>query len=205
MYRYVIFHKPYGVLPQFTDRSQRPTLKNFIPIPRIYPVGRLDLDSEGLMLLTDHGQLQHQLSDPRYAHPRTYLVQVENVPTPFALEQLRQGIVFKDFRSRPCQVQLLDAPPPVPDRDPPIRYRARIPTAWLEITLTEGKNRQVRRMTAAVGFPTLRLIRIAIANLRLDNLAQGAYRFLDRAEVNELKLRIAQAQSSGTKSYDPSH
>lgn len=190
MYHYLVFHKPYGVLPQFSDRSQRPTLKDYIPIPDIYPVGRLDMDSEGLMLLTNHGQLQHRLSDPQYAHPRTYLVQVENIPTPPALDRLRQGIVFKDYRTRPCQVQLLDCAPTLPDRDPPIRYRAHIPTAWLEMTLTEGKNRQVRKMTASVGFPTLRLVRIAIADLRLDNLAQGEYRLLDRGEVDQLRSHL---------------
>ncbi len=183
-YQFVLFYKPYNVLSQFTegstppsaDPSPRLTLKDFVPIPNVYPVGRLDRDSEGLMLLTNHGRVQHRLSDPRFAHPRTYWVQIEHVPAPAALDRLRQGVTIKAYRTRPCQVQLLSEAPPLPPRVPPIRHRQSIPTAWLAITLHEGKNRQVRRMTAAVGHPTLRLVRAAIAHLHIDTLEPGQWR-----------------------------
>lgn len=187
-YRYLLFYKPYSVLSQFTDDSPNPriTLKDFIPIANIYPVGRLDHDSEGLMLLTDHGQLQHRLSDPKFHHTKTYWAQVENIPTDRAIAQLRQGVKIQDYRTRPALVDQLDEPD-LPPRDPPIRFRKNVPTAWLEITLTEGKNRQVRRMTAAVGFPTLRLVRTAIAHLRLDDLSPGQWRDLTPEELQLLK------------------
>lgn len=193
-FRYLIFHKPYNVLSQFTDRevqqndaiAHRPTLKSYISVPDVYPVGRLDRDSEGLMLLTDDGRLQNRLSHPRYQHPRTYWTQVERIPDESALEQLRQGVTIKGgYRTRPAQVQRLEQPE-VPPRHPPIRDRKSVPTAWLELTLTEGKNRQVRRMTAAVGYPTLRLIRVAIAHLQLDGLQPGQWRMLTPAEVKRL-------------------
>jgi 23S rRNA pseudouridine2457 synthase len=185
---YLLFHKPYGVLTQFSDASDqpRPTLKNYVPIPNIYPVGRLDRDSEGLLLLTDHGTLQHRLSDPQFGHPRTYWVQVEGIPDTTALEALRQGVIIQGYQTRPVQVDPLALPPEVPPRDPPIRVRQSIPTTWLEMTLTEGRNRQVRRMTAAVGFPTLRLIRVAIAHLTLDGLASGQWRSLNDPEIQTL-------------------
>jgi 23S rRNA pseudouridine2457 synthase len=188
--RFLLFHKPYNVLSQFSeeilpDGTSHPTLKNYIPVPAVYPVGRLDRDSEGLMLLTNNGQVQHRLSDPKFQHPRTYWVQVERIPDAPALQKLRQGVEIQGYRTRPAEVRLLpeaDLPP----REPPIRYRKSVLTAWLELTLTEGKNRQVRRMTAAVGFPTLRLIRVAIGQLRLDNLAAGQWRDLTPAEVQLL-------------------
>jgi 23S rRNA pseudouridine2457 synthase len=195
-YRYLLFYKPYGVLCQFTDpEGDRPTLKDFIPVPEVYSVGRLDYDSEGLLLLTNHGALKHRLSHPRFAHPRTYWVQVERIPDAAALQQLRQGVVIRGDRTRPAQVQLLPAEPNVPPRDPPIRYRKTVPTSWLELTLTEGKNRQVRRMTAAVGYPTLRLIRVAMglnpqANsplLTLSGLGPGQWRDLTVAERDALQ------------------
>jgi 23S rRNA pseudouridine2457 synthase len=181
--RHILFYKPYGVLCQFTDDSppekQRLTLKDFIPVPAVYPVGRLDWDSEGLMLLTNDGQLQHRLSNPKFEHPRTYWVQVERIPDVAALKHLREGVTIQNYQTRPAKVQLLPAEPSLPPRHPPIRYRKNVPTAWLEMTLTEGKNRQVRRMTATVGFPTLRLVRVAIgANLSLKGLEPGQWREL---------------------------
>ncbi|MGB3509397.1 MAG: pseudouridine synthase [Microcoleaceae cyanobacterium] len=192
--QYIIFNKPYNVLSQFTDKTdnnnQRYTLKDYIPISSVYPVGRLDLDSEGLLLLTNHGQLQHRLSDPKFAHPRTYCVQVERIPDQNALMQLEQGVIIKNYKTRPAKVKLLSVDPSVPPRDPPIRFRKTVPTAWLEITLTEGRNRQVRRMTAAVGFPTLRLVRIAIAHLRLDELKPGEWRNLNQTEILSLRQMV---------------
>ena len=188
-YRYILFYKPYGVLSQFTDNTsetQRRTLKEYIPVPSVYPVGRLDWDSEGLLLLTNHGQLQHRLCDPRFQHPRTYWVQVERIPDAAALTELRQGVIIENYRTRPAKVELLNVEPPLPPRDPPIRFRKNVPTAWLEMTLTEGKNRQVRRMTAKVGFPTLRLVRVAIAGLSLENLQPGEWRDLTPEELKPL-------------------
>jgi 23S rRNA pseudouridine2457 synthase len=188
MWKYVLFNKPYGVLAQFSDASvnPRPTLKDYIDIPGIYPVGRLDKDSEGLLLLTDRGALQHRLSDPQFGHARTYWVQVEGVPQDAALAALRHGVKIQDYQTRPVRVRILPTEPNLPPRDPPIRDRQHIPTTWIEMTLTEGRNRQVRRMTAAVGFPTLRLIRVAIAHLSLDGLAPGQWRFLNKAEWTQL-------------------
>ncbi|MCC3437815.1 MAG: pseudouridine synthase [Oscillatoriales cyanobacterium] len=185
-YRYILFYKPYDVLTQFTDNSgetKRSTLKDFISIPDVYAVGRLDRDSEGLLLLTDDGQMQHRLSDPKFAHPRTYLVQVEGVPDAGAIARLQTGVTIQDYRTRSAKVQLLSAEPELPPREPPIRFRKHIPTAWLEMTLTEGRNRQVRRMTAAVGFPTLRLVRSAIGHLRLEGLKPGEWRELTQTEI----------------------
>jgi 23S rRNA pseudouridine2457 synthase len=196
--RYLLFYKPYNVLSQFTDTDQthrcdRQTLKDYIPVANVYPVGRLDQDSEGLMLLTDDGVLQHRLSHPRFQHPRTYWVQVERIPDVTALENLRQGVQIQDYRTRPAHVHQLHDEPDLPPRVPPIRDRKSVPTAWLEITLTEGRNRQVRRMTAAVGFPTLRLVRVAIGHLRLDGLKVGEWRDLSAAELKPL---LASAVSS---------
>lgn len=183
-YRYLLFYKPYGVLSQFSPEpnTTHPTLQAYIPIPQVYPVGRLDRDSEGLLLLTDHGPLQHRLSDPQFGHQRTYWVQVENIPTPQALEQLRQGVTIQGYRTRPAQVTLLDAAPVLPERIPPIRFRQQIPTAWLVLCLTEGRNRQVRRMTASVGYPTLRLVRAQIGELTLAGLTPGEWRDLTQPE-----------------------
>ncbi len=195
-HRYLLFHKPYNVLCQFTDdsssRSSPPAqprllLKDFIPVPEVYPVGRLDQDSEGLMLLTNHGQMQHRLSDPKFAHPRTYWVQVENIPDEAALQRLCQGVKIQDYWTRPAIATLLPSAPDLPPRDPPIRVRQTIPTAWLEITLTEGRNRQVRRMTAAVGFPTLRLVRSQIGDLSLAGLAPGQWRDVMPEELRYLQ------------------
>jgi 23S rRNA pseudouridine2457 synthase len=199
-YHYLLFHKPYNVLSQFTDGSStdeiptnRATLQDFIPIKNVYPVGRLDQDSEGLMLLTNHGQVQHRLSDPKFHHTKTYWVQVERIPTDDALIQLRQGVKIQNYLTRPTKVSRLLEEPNLPPRNPPIRFRKNVPTAWLEITLTEGRNRQVRRMTAAVGFPTLRLVRVAIAHLRLDGLSPGEWRDLTPAELKSLLQRLGES------------
>lgn len=192
-YQYILFYKPYGVLSQFTDRNsetKRQTLKDYIPVPSVYPVGRLDWDSEGLLLLTDHGQLQHRLSHPQFQHQRTYWVQVERTPDATALNKLRQGVIIENYCTRPALVKLLSNEPPLSPREPPIRFRKSVPTAWLEMTLTEGKNRQVRRMTAKVGFPTLRLVRVAIAHLNLDNLQPCQWRDLTPDEL-KLLLKLA--------------
>lgn len=191
--RSLLFHKPFRVLSQFTAGStpaaaepERLTLANFIPVAGVYPVGRLDFDSEGLMLLTNDGAMQHLLSDPRHAHPRTYWVQVEGAATPDAIDQLARGVTLADYRTRPAEARLIE-PPGIDARVPPIRERKAIPTSWIELTLREGRNRQVRRMTAAVGFPTLRLIRVRIGDLSLDGLAPGQWRDLSRSELSRLR------------------
>jgi 23S rRNA pseudouridine2457 synthase len=198
-YRYLLFYKPYNVLSKFSDRDGDggQTLKDFIPIPEVYPVGRLDRDSEGLVLLTNHGWAQHCLSDPRFAHERTYWVQVEGIPTPEAYDQLRRGVAIQDYISRPAQVEPLPGEPHLPPRNPPIRFRKSIPTQWLALTLREGRNRQVRRMTAAVGFPTLRLVRFSFQfspkpggtplKLTLEGLNPGEWRELSPTEQQRLQ------------------
>jgi 23S rRNA pseudouridine2457 synthase len=186
-YRYIIFHKPYGVLSQFTQESPKhSTLKDYIEVPDVYPVGRLDWDSEGLLLLTNDGQLQHRLAHPRFGHERTYWVQVERIPDVDAINKLQTGVEIQDYRTQPAEVRLLSEEPLVCDRTPPIRFRKNVPTTWLEMTLTEGKNRQVRRMTASVGFPTLRLVRVSIAHLQLDGLHPGQWRDLTPSELKLL-------------------
>ncbi len=184
--RTLVFNKPYGVLPCFTDPKGRPTLADFVAIPGVYAAGRLDLDSEGLMVLTSDGALAHLITDPRHRLPKVYLAQVERMPTDEALKQLRQGVLLKGRRTRPAEVRVLSAEPALPDRPVPIRFRKSMPTAWLQITLREGVNRQVRRMTAAVGHPTLRLIRIAIGPLVLGDLAPGHWRELTRREIAQI-------------------
>ena len=177
----IALNKPYGVLCQFTDRSVPPrrTLAAFGLPPGVYPAGRLDFDSEGLLLLTDDGALAHRLTDPRHKQAKTYWVQVEGDPGPAALRALREGVLLKDGRTRPAQVRRID-PPALWPRDPPVRFRKSVPDAWLELVLREGRNRQVRRMTAAVGLPTLRLVRVAVADVALDAgaacLATGHWR-----------------------------
>jgi 23S rRNA pseudouridine2457 synthase len=187
-FRYIAFHKPYDVLSQFTDASGRATLKDFIPISAIYAAGRLDRDSEGLLLLTNDGRLAQRLTDPRFKHSKTYLVQVERVPNDDALQALRSGIDLKDGPTLPADVELLVEPPALPERPVPIRFRKNVPTAWLQIVLREGRNRQVRRMTAAVGNPALRLVRIAVGPVRLGDLRPGHWRELTPNELAELYL-----------------
>lgn len=177
MSRLLLFNKPFSVLTQFTDTEGRETLAEYIDLPGVYPAGRLDRDSEGLLLLTDDGRLQHRISDPRHRMGKTYWVQVEGSITGAALQTLSQGVTLKDGRTRPAQARAMEAPN-IWDRHPPIRERRSIPTSWLSLTLHEGRNRQVRRMTAAVGFPTLRLIRHRIGDWTLAGLAPGEYRIL---------------------------
>ncbi|GGY05365.1 ribosomal large subunit pseudouridine synthase E [Litchfieldella qijiaojingensis] len=170
-----LLHKPYHMLSQFTDSDGRATLADIIEVPGIYPAGRLDYDSEGLLLLSDDGELIHRIAHPRHKQPKTYWVQVEGEPGDDALNALRQGVMLNDGPTRPAQVRRLTAPR-VAERQPPVRHRQHQPTAWLELTISEGRNRQVRRMTAHVGHPTLRLIRVAIGPWRLDGLAPGQWR-----------------------------
>ena len=185
MARLILFNKPFGVLCQFTDagaggaadpaRPPRPTLSDFIAVPGVYPAGRLDLDSEGLLLLTDDGRLQARIADPRFKSPKTYLVQVEGEPDSASLDALRRGVVLKDGPTRPAQVAAI-AEPALWPRNPPVRFRKTVPDTWLRLTITEGRNRQVRRMTAAIGHPTLRLVRWSIGGWTLDNVPPGEWR-----------------------------
>ncbi|EMR12813.1 ribosomal large subunit pseudouridine synthase E [Methylophaga lonarensis MPL] len=183
MPRLLLLNKPFDVLTQFTDEQGRSTLKDYVDLVGVYPAGRLDRDSEGLVLLTDDGQLQHHISDPRHKLTKTYWVQVENIPDEAALEKLRKGIELKDGKTRPAQARLIDEPANLWPRTPPVRFRQAIPTQWLELKISEGKNRQVRRMTAAVGFPTLRLIRYAIGPWTIDELAPGQWRAVAEDDV----------------------
>jgi 23S rRNA pseudouridine2457 synthase len=174
----ILFNKPYGVLSQFTDRgtdTARATLSDFINIPGIYPAGRLDRDSEGLLLLTDDGRLQARIADPKFKLPKTYLVQIEGEPADAALDQLRAGVLLNDGPTRPAAVERIDDPALWP-RDPPIRFRASVPDRWLKLTIREGRNRQVRRMTAAVGHPTLRLVRWSIGEWSVADVPPGEWR-----------------------------
>lgn len=187
---YLLLHKPLDVLCQFTDVSGRPTLADFVNVPGVYAVGRLDADSEGLLLLTDDGALQHRLAEPRFKQPKTYLAQVEGAATPAQVGRLVEGMVIQGHACRARSARILERDPDLPPRARPIRERANIPTAWLEIVLEEGRNRQVRRMTAAVGLPTLRLVRVAIGPLRLGSLAPGAWRRLSDEEVRALRISV---------------
>ncbi|MDO9406329.1 MAG: pseudouridine synthase [Polaromonas sp.] len=171
----ILFNKPYGVLSQFTPEGRWRGLKDFIDLPGVYVAGRLDADSEGLLLLTSDGQLQARISDPRFKMEKTYWVQVEGVPDDAALETLRGGVPLNDGVTRPATVQRME-PPVIWDRDPPVRFRQAIPTSWISLGLREGRNRQVRRMTAAVGFPTLRLVRAATGPFSIDGLVPGSWR-----------------------------
>ncbi|MCE2828799.1 MAG: pseudouridine synthase [Sphingomonadales bacterium] len=181
MSRLILFNKPYGVLPQFTDKgtegSPRPTLSAFIDVPNVYPAGRLDMDSEGLMLLTDDGRLQAQIADPRHKMPKCYLVQVEGAVGEDALQKLRSGLKLNDGMTLPALAEAIE-PPALWPRDPPIRVRKTVPDSWIRLTIREGRNRQVRRMTAAVGHPTLRLIRWSVGDWSVEGLPPGKWRDL---------------------------
>ena len=181
----VAFNKPFGVICKFSPQPGRPTLADYIRVPDIYPAGRLDTDSEGLLLLTDDGALQARITHPRHKLPKVYWVQVEGEPTDAALAALREGVDLGDLVTQPAGARLIAEPAGLWPRVPPIRHRARIPTAWLELTLREGRNRQVRRMTARVGFPTLRLVRATIGRLGLAALAPGAWREVDPRQLWE--------------------
>jgi 23S rRNA pseudouridine2457 synthase len=176
MARLILFNKPFGVLCQFSkDGSDKPTLADYIAVPGVYPAGRLDTDSEGLLLLTDDGRLQARIADPRFKLPKTYLVQVEGEPDDAALEALRRGVELKDGRTRPAEAEPIPAPD-LWERDPPVRFRKTVPDSWIRLTIREGKNRQVRRMTATVGLPTLRLVRWQVGDWTLDGIKPGAWR-----------------------------
>ena len=202
--RTVAFNKPYGVLPCFTDAQGRPTLADYVTIPEVYAAGRLDLDSEGLMLMTSDGTLAHHITDPLHKLPKVNLAQVERIPSYEALGQLREGILFNGKRTRPAEVRLLTDDPKLPDRPVPIRFRKSVPTAWLEITLRDGLNRQVRRMTTAVGHPTLRLIRIAIGPIALRDLQSGQWLELANSEIEQI-YRTAKAQGGAPTHRTRSH
>ncbi|MBK5283431.1 MAG: pseudouridine synthase [Nitrospiraceae bacterium] len=184
--RTIAFNKPYGVLPCFTDLKGRPTLADYVAIPGVYAAGRLDLDSEGLLLLTSDGTLAHHITDPQHKLPKVYLAQVERIPNEEALEQLRKGVVLNGKKTRPAEVRLLPDDPQLPDRPVPIRFRKNVPTAWVEITLREGLNRQVRPMTASVGHPTLRLVRVAVGPIVLGGLPPGEWRDLTSGEMAQI-------------------
>jgi len=196
--RYLLLNKPYEVLTQFTDEHGRATLKDFVAVPNVYPVGRLDFDSEGLLLLTDDKQLQHRLSDPRYKVPKTYWAQVDGQSTGAALQQLREGVQIKEGFTLPAEAGALPEATTADlwPRTPPIRYRASIPTSWLALTISQGMNRQVRKMCAAVGLPCLRLVRVALGELTIGNLAPGEWRDLTHDEVAALRKTAGAGQSA---------
>ncbi|NUN69047.1 MAG: pseudouridine synthase [Bacteroidetes bacterium] len=182
---YILFYKPFNVLSQFSPEPGKKTLSDFLSLPKdVYPVGRLDYDSEGLLLLTNDNVVKKKLTDPSFGHPKTYYAQVERVPDEQALAQLRSGVVIEGERTRPAEVTLLSDDPGFPERSVPIRFRKNVPTAWLSIVLREGRNRQVRKMTAAVGHPTLRLVRVRIGALGIDGLTPGSSREIQRSELS---------------------
>ncbi|MDW3218321.1 MAG: pseudouridine synthase [Acidimicrobiales bacterium] len=197
------FWKPHGVMTAFTDREGRETLADHIDVPRVYAAGRLDRDSEGLLLLTRGKSLRTQLMRPDIGHPRTYLVQVEGVPDAAACRALEQGVDLKDGRTRPATVEPLPSPPDLPERRVPIRVRKSVPDSWIRLTLTEGRNRQVRRMTAAVGFPTLRLVRERIGPIDLVGLVPGAWDVLAPEEVDALRASLNEAEGSSPRASGP--
>ena len=184
---YILFNKPFGVLSQFTNQAGYRSLQEFGPFPiDVYPVGRLDAYSEGLLLLTNDNRVKHRLIDPSFEHPRTYWVQVEGIPTEEAMRKLRDGVIIETVRTKPAEATIMMPPPDVPPRSKPIRFRKNIPTAWIELTIREGRNRQVRKMTAAVGFPTLRLLRVAISFLKVSGLKPGEFRTLTSDEIEKI-------------------
>lgn len=191
---YFIINKPYGVLSQFTDDEGRKTLSDLYDFPNdVYPVGRLDMDSEGLLLLTNDKELNHQLLNPKFRHEREYYVQVEGIPNAAAADRLRNGVVIENKKTLPAKFKILETPPPFPERVPPIRERKSIPATWISLTLIEGRNRQVRKMTATAGYPTLRLVRVRIENIHLNGLQPGKTKELDNKIIQELLKSIKKA------------
>ena len=202
MHRYFIIYKPFGVVSQFSGEG--PTLASLGAFPKeVYPVGRLDKDSEGLLLITDDKWLNHHLLNPRFGHQRTYFAQVEGIPTPDALKQLQSGVTInvdgKDYRTKPAIAKIIDPAPTLPDRDPPIRYRASIPDTWVSLTLIEGKNRQVRKMTAAVGFPTLRLVRFSMEKITIEGMQSGEVREMEQDSVYRMLGLTGYAKTGANK------
>ena len=193
MQRFLLLNKPFQVMCQFTDDAGRATLADYVNVPNVYPAGRLDYDSEGLLILTNVGWVQHLIAEPRHKLPKTYLVQVERVPNAKALQQLSKGVLLKDGMTRPANVELIE-PPNVWERNPPIRFRQNVPDAWLRLTITEGRNRQVRRMTAAVGHPTLRLIRERIGPWELGALPPGEWKEVEYPRSREELIASAKEQ-----------
>lgn len=191
--QYILFYKPYGVLSQFTADPSKASLAGFNFPKKVYSVGRLDQDSEGLLLLTNDGMFKHKLIDPKFGHPRTYVVQVEKVPDEQKLNYLRAGVVIEGKRTKPVKVRVLEHEPGLPPRSKPIRFRVNVQTCWLEMILTEGRNRQVRKMTAAVGHPALRLVRTKILFLNLDGLLPGEWRYLSELEVKKINRILDRA------------
>lgn len=208
MSRLILFNKPFGVLTQFTSDQGHATLADYLPVPGVYPAGRLDMDSEGLVVLTDDGALQAEIADPRHKLAKRYFAQTEGVPTEAALRSLARGVDLDEFVSKPCTARLMEEPANLWSRTPPIRFRKAIPTSWLELVLKEGKNRQVRRMTAKVGFPTLRLIRWAVGIWTLDGLAPGQWRELEISRQPEVPQRVIRSnapKNRGVNSSLPIH
>lgn len=201
----ILLNKPYGVICQFSEHPLHPTLKSCVPQGGVYPAGRLDTDSEGLLLLTGDGELQHRISDPRWKQPKTYWVQVEGTPREEQLQALRDGVDLGDFITQPAEVRQLPEPPALWERKPPVRFRKTVPDAWLEIIISEGKNRQVRRMTAKVGLPTLRLVRVAIGPWRLDDLQPGMLRSIEVSLADLPRPRFAKpaGQAPARKEHKP--
>ena len=182
--QYILFYKPYAVLSQFSPEHNKETLKDYLSLPNdIYPIGRLDYDSEGLLLLTNDTVIKNKLTDPKFQHPKTYLAQVERIPNEESLNKLRNGVIIEEVKTKPAEVELLFEDPNIPVRSTPIRFRKNIPTAWIKIILREGRNRQVRKMTAAVGHPTLRLLRIKIGNLEIQDLQPGEWKEITLRDI----------------------
>ena len=183
--RYIIFYKPYAVLSQFSPEPGKRTLKDFLTLPKdIYPVGRLDYDSEGLLLLTNDNAIKNTLTDPKFEHPKTYLAQVERIPDADALQKLRQGVVIEKIKTKPAEAEVLKEEPALPPRSVPIRFRKNVPTSWIKLVLREGRNRQVRKMTAAVGHPTLRLVRVKIGSLDIGELNPGEWKEISLEQIS---------------------
>ncbi len=199
----ILLNKPYGVICQFTPSGNHPTLKDVMPVAEVYPAGRLDTDSEGLVVLTGDGDLQHRITDPRHKLPKTYFVEVEGAPADAALAPLRKGIQLSDYRALPAEVALVEPPDWLWPRVPPVRFRQNIPTTWLKITIREGRNRQIRHMTAAAGFPTLRLIRHSVGPWTLADMAPGAWKIADASILSDAPSTSGSAHPRQARNRSP--